>query len=307
MRVSGTPYRQGRNSYGDTTKFAIAIHNTSNDASAADEASYASRRTDGTSAHLYCDATTVVQSLDTRAKAGHAGSDSGNTYAIAVEITGSNGWTRDRWLRSVAWGKLGAALAEVIRAHWPDGSFKVRRATVAEMKANPRVKAFYSHDDMRRAWGGTDHTDPGPNFPWDRLIQVVRAALGKTPPAADPTEDDDMTPAEKWIQHVINYRLAGLLAGNVVVTVPGRVDLNPRYTTLTTPNRIAAGLLALAAAQEGLDTDAVLTRLDQHAAAEQQRDTELRTLVEQGLNGTLDAADVVQRMGALLAGQPEPG
>jgi hypothetical protein len=54
------------------------------------------------------------------------------------------------------------------------------------MKANPRVKAFYSHDDMRRAWGGTTHTDPGANFPWDKLFAVVNAALGQT------EEDDDV-------------------------------------------------------------------------------------------------------------------
>jgi hypothetical protein len=59
----------------------------------------------------------------------------------------------------------------------------VRRASAAEMQANSKVKAFYSHDDMRRAWGVTDHTDPGPNFPWDRLLAAVNAAL-------NPQEDD---------------------------------------------------------------------------------------------------------------------
>ncbi|SCL42191.1 hypothetical protein GA0074692_6702 [Micromonospora pallida] len=40
-----------------------------------------------------------------------------------------------------------------------------RRATVAEMKANPKVRAFYGHNDMRLAWGGTSHTDPVPTSP----------------------------------------------------------------------------------------------------------------------------------------------
>lgn len=182
MKVPGTRYVQGRNSYVDRDglKFAIAIHNTSNDASDENEASYATRRTDGVSSHFYCDKDSVTQSLDTNARAGHAGSSNGNENAIAVEITGANGWSRATWLSSVAWGELGRVLAYVCRSY----GIAVRRASVAEMKANPKVKAFYSHDDMRQAWGGTTHNDPGPNFPWDRLFQAVNQAMGNTPPPA---------------------------------------------------------------------------------------------------------------------------
>lgn len=180
MRVSTIPFVPGRNAYADRDgrKYGIAIHNTSNDASDAGEASYAKRRTDGTSSHLYVDNDSVTQSLDTSKRAGHAGSTIGNENAIAVEITGGNGKSRAWWLANVDWAELGKVLAKIIRAHWPDGSFQVRRASVASMKANPKVKAFYGHDDMRRAWGGTTHTDPGPNFPWDKLFDSVADALG---------------------------------------------------------------------------------------------------------------------------------
>ncbi len=175
MRIPGVRYVQGRNSYGDRdgTKYAVAIHNTSNDAPAAGEAAYATRRTDGVSAHLYVDRVEVIQSLDLLARAGHAGSQQGNEHAIAVEIVGVNGWSREQWLRNVAWDQLGAALAWCCRQF----GIAVRRAAVDEMRTNPRVRAFYSHDDMRRAWGGTDHTDPGPGFPWGRLFEAVNAAL----------------------------------------------------------------------------------------------------------------------------------
>lgn len=187
MRVPGVPYVQGRNSYGDRDgrKYGIAIHNTSNDASAEGEASYATRRTDGVSSHLYADADSVVQSLDTGARAGHAGSYEGNEHAIAVEITGTNDKSRSWWLANVAWDRLGTVLAAVIRHHWPDGSFAVRRAAVDQMRADPKIRALYGHDDMRRAWGGTTHTDPGPNFPWDRLIQAILAAMGDDMGLAD--------------------------------------------------------------------------------------------------------------------------
>lgn len=193
MRATGITYVQGRNSYSDAdgTKFGIAIHNTSNTASAAAEASYATRRTDGVSAHFYVDGTAVIQSLDTLARAGHAGSSTGNQNAVAVEIRGVNGWSRQQWLEGVAWDLLGRTLAQVCRAY----GTQVRRASAAEMKANPRVRAFYSHDDMRQAWGGTDHTDPGGNFPWDRLFSAVNAALGG--------EEDDLKDDERaWLKDI---------------------------------------------------------------------------------------------------------
>ncbi|GAB3817620.1 N-acetylmuramoyl-L-alanine amidase [Micromonospora zhanjiangensis] len=193
MKVSGISFVQGRNGYSDPDgrKYGIAIHNTSNDASARDEASYATRRTDGTSSHFYVDGREVIQSLDTSVRAGHAGSTYGNNHAVAVEITGTNGKSRQWWLDNVAWTQLGRVMAQVCRAY----GIAVRRATVAEMVRNPTVRAFYSHDDMRRAWGGTTHDDPGPNFPWDRLFQAVNAALNPPKPAptpaAKPTRKDD--------------------------------------------------------------------------------------------------------------------
>lgn len=198
MIVPGIRFVQGRNNYSDQDgrKYGICMHNTSNDASDEGETSYATWRPDGTSSHFYCDDDSVTQSLDTARKAGHAGSYEANEHAIAVEITGANGKTRDWWLANVAWDKLAAVLAVVIRHHWPDGSFQVRHARAPEMKANPKVKAFYGHNDCRLAWGGTTHTDPGPNFPWDKLFAAVNAALS--------AGDDDMPTAQEVAAAVWN-------------------------------------------------------------------------------------------------------
>jgi len=173
MRVPGIPFIQGKNRYGTSTKYAIAVHCTANTASARNEASYATWRTDGVSAHFFADDREVIQSLDTADIAGHAGSWQGNTYSIAVEITGHVHWSRDRWLKSVAWDKLARVLAIVSRHH----NIPPVRVTVEQMKANPQVRGAYDHNQMRLAWGGTDHTDPGPNFPWDHLLTVWKRAL----------------------------------------------------------------------------------------------------------------------------------
>jgi hypothetical protein len=69
---------------------------------------------------------------------------------------------------------------------------------------------------------------------------------------------------------------------------------------------VRAGQEAILAAVQGLDTKAILARIDQAAAAETKRDAELRALVEQGQNGQLSAEDVVRRMGELLAAGNHP-
>ena len=275
MRASGVRFVQGRNRYGVSTKYGIAIHNTSNDASDEGEASYASRRTDDVSSHFYCDHDSVTQSLDTRDIAGHAGSTNGNRYAVAVEITGANGWSRDRWLRSVAWDRLGAVLAQVIRSHWPDGSFQVRRATVDQMRANPKVKALYGHDDMRRAWGGTTHTDPGPNFPWDRLIGAIKDALGGAP---SPDEEDTMPTTQELITKLLSQRL-GRGTRTVGMQLQGAAQAGA-------VDVVSKKLDLLIAAHAGADSATILDRLnrlaadvERQAAEDAHRDDQLRAIL----------------------------
>jgi N-acetyl-anhydromuramyl-L-alanine amidase AmpD len=285
MRIPGIRFVPGRNSYtdGDGRKYGIAIHNTSNTATAEQEASYATRRTDGISAHLYVDADSIVQSLDTRDRAGHAGSNNGNNHALAVEITGANGWTRQQWLDRVAWDKIGAALAVVCREY----DIAVRRASVEEMRRNPKVRAFYGHDDMRRAWGGTTHTDPGPNFPWDRLISAVNTAL------AGEEEIDEVDPKElvrELLAHELRTdSLAGpgksITVGDLLkqgltarrlIDGSGPVD-HDRSTGSPIPHRsVYARLDGLETLVDNLD-EAVIARLGSLSA------TDLADVLRQGL------------------------
>lgn len=239
MRIPNVKYVQGRNSYDDKDdwKYGVAIHNTSNDASAADEASYATRRTDGVSAHLYVDDREIIQSIDLLARTGHAGSNNGNEHAVSVEVTGLNSWSRDKWLKSVNWSALGSALA------WVCGQFgiTVRRASVSEMRSNPKVKAFYSHDDMRQAWGGTDHTDPGPNFPWDRLFEAVLS--GGAPPAT--AAEEDALPEEEEDAMIVTHVHAKAKDGKPLRFGLGIVS-GGKLIWLETPDQAAANARASA-------------------------------------------------------------
>lgn len=218
MRVPGIPFVQGRNDYTDHDgkKYGVAIHNTSNDASAEGEASYAQRRTDGISAHFYVDQDSVIQSLDTADRAGHAGSSEGNDHAIAVEITGVNGWSRATWLSRVAWAKLGAVLAAVCKHH----GIPVRRVSVSEMSSNPKARGFYSHNDMRLAWGGTTHTDPGPGFPWDRLFEAVNAALTGEDNDMDAEQEAKVIKGSLTEDNALYYWLRSIVNGTIPSTGP---------------------------------------------------------------------------------------
>jgi N-acetyl-anhydromuramyl-L-alanine amidase AmpD len=181
-RYSAVPYIGPPRSYGawETTKTGIAIHATANTASAENEASYARNRTDSVSSHFYVDDNSVIQSLDTKFLAWHAGNDEGNSRAVAIEITGQNAWTRQRWLDSVDWNGLAKLCAWICIRH----NIAPRHLTVAQMQSG--APGIYTHNDMRLAWGGTDHTDPGPNFPMDYLLTLVSSEL-----------EDDMEQTDK--------------------------------------------------------------------------------------------------------------
>jgi len=154
-----------------STKRYIAIHATANDASAENEMSYARTRTDNakTSAHYYVDSDSIVQGIDTKYQAWHAGSATGNARGIAYELTGTNGKSRASWLASLAWPKLARQIALDCAEH----GITPRLLTIAQMQ-DGKSTGIVTHDMMRRAWGGTDHTDPGPNFPMDHLIEMVK-------------------------------------------------------------------------------------------------------------------------------------
>lgn len=169
---SGIPYIGPPRAYGGKyTKYFIVVHSTENTASARDEAGYARNRTDGTSSHYYVDGSEVIQSLNTDYGANHVGSWQGNRHGISYEFCGRASWTRDKWLASV---DLEAAARQMARdcATW---GIPVRRLTVAQL--GDLQRGITTHNDCRRAFGGTDHTDPGSNFPMDRLIELINGGI----------------------------------------------------------------------------------------------------------------------------------
>lgn len=279
-----------------TPKKWVVIHCTQNTASAANEASYAKRRTDSVSSHYYVDDREIVQSLDTDYVAHHVGSYTGNMHGISYEITGLIQWSRSRWLSSVAWDLL----ATQIRRDCAEHGITPRLLTVAEIRAGKT--GIITHNQARLAWGGTDHTDPGPNFPMDHLLALLtkedrvsaKELWGyRIPPEAGvaqsyPDIRSDGYRASTWVQY--GYRWARRAAERASELLAGQ----------------AAILSKLDGADDGATRQAIREELDRHRAAllaEMREDLdELAELVRRRDTGELTAEQVVDELARRLSG-----
>jgi hypothetical protein len=63
---------------------------------------------------------------------------------------------------------------------------------------------------MRLVRGGTTHTDPGPNYPYDLVLQMVNEELGNVPREPDPaeapnptTEEEEMPTPQEYAKAVV--------------------------------------------------------------------------------------------------------
>jgi hypothetical protein len=167
----------------------IVIHYTAGaerNTSAEDGASYDARRTDGVSTHYFVDSNSIVQCVLTKDRA-NAARSKGNRLGIQYELCGTV-QTRAQWLDTASKATLQLAARQVARDCKKYG-IPVRRLSVAETRHAwtefPNgPKGIVGHVDCTGAYpedGGT-HTDPGPAFPWDVFLDMVRAEMAPPPP-----------------------------------------------------------------------------------------------------------------------------
>lgn len=99
----------------------------------------------------------------------------GNTVGLHISIVGRAAWSRDQWLSEerehgtlsrVAW-----QIARWCKAHNLPVSY------VPGLALRRGDRGISTHDAARIAWGVTDHTDPGPNFPMDVLLSLVEGHI----------------------------------------------------------------------------------------------------------------------------------
>lgn len=166
----------------------IVVHYTAGSersTSAEDGAAYDARRTDNVSTHYFVDQNSVVQCVYTWNRA-NAAFFYGNRLGIQYELCGT-AQTRAQWLDEASDATLWLAAKQMAR-DCKKYSLPVRRLTTAQMRAGER--GLCGHVDVTNAYGQGDHTDPGPEFPWDVLLARVAHYLTPTTPTSE--EDDDM-------------------------------------------------------------------------------------------------------------------
>lgn len=83
-----------------------------------------------------------------------------------------SGWSRDEWLRSGLIDNAARWVAERARARGIPLDY------VGTNGVRTGARGVIGHVDWTRGAGEGSHTDPGPNFPWDVLIDKARGAGG---------------------------------------------------------------------------------------------------------------------------------
>lgn len=135
-------------------------------------AAYFARGEVVSSAHINVDNNSAVRSV---ADADTAFAAPGcNHDGLHLEIAGYMRQTKAQWLDTYSKAAL-AQGAKVCAAWAKTYGIPVRHLTVAQLKAGE--KGFVGHVDVSNAYKRTDHGDPGPGFPWDYFLDLVRAEM----------------------------------------------------------------------------------------------------------------------------------
>lgn len=168
--------------YGSYPKRYMVVHCTSNTAPPRNECLYAMRRTDGVGLHFCSDQSTVLQGLESWYGTGHVGSTTGNRYGIAWEFVGHTTFPTSYWQRCI--DRAAASMKLPMAKH----GIPHRWLSDAELRGGT-AKGLVTHEQCSRVLGGSNHTDPGPNFPRQYLIDALNGAGTMTQPF-DPYKDE---------------------------------------------------------------------------------------------------------------------
>lgn len=172
--ASGGPFAAGRPAF-------VVIHSTEgpmSDGNAVALAQWFARSKTaggpGTSATGIFDPVSSVRMLPEQTIPYHCGPE-GNPLSNGDEHCGSVNLTREQWLSARGKAMLDAsARVQAQRARYRGWSLADCRWLTLTEVARKTVRGFCTHNDVRLALGGTTHSDPGRNFPYDWYIGRVR-------------------------------------------------------------------------------------------------------------------------------------
>ncbi len=153
--------------------------------SAEDGNAYDARRTDGTSTHVFVDANSVVQEVNSGDRAWAALSVA-NNRGYQIELCARAGQTKAQWADAASAPMLELAAQHAARVCIKHG-IPPRWLNEADVRA--RRPGMITHKNVTDWLEGT-HTDPGPNFPYawmqQRVAYWVKQYSTPIPPAVKP-------------------------------------------------------------------------------------------------------------------------
>jgi N-acetyl-anhydromuramyl-L-alanine amidase AmpD len=164
----------------------IVIHTPESpeaDLGAENVARYFTTAAAGGATHLVVDNNSVVQCVLDHDIAYGAKGGNINAEALHVEMMGYAGQSKKQWLDNYSIANI-AITADKVAQWCLKFDIIPRRLSDAELLAG-KLKGIIGHDQVTRVFkvsGG--HTDPGPNFPWPRLMSMItifaqeRASVG---------------------------------------------------------------------------------------------------------------------------------
>ena len=149
------------------------------------------------SAHVCIDNREAVQCV--RAEDIAWAAPGANRDGYHIELAGRASQTAEQWDDEYSAAELQLAAehcAEVAKRY----GIPVRKLSVEDVR-DGKTRGFCGHVDITKAFRKSDHTDPGPSFPWDRFIaMVVRElegiATGEVVDALDKRPTDPAPPPE---------------------------------------------------------------------------------------------------------------
>lgn len=145
-------------------------------------AAYFANPSDGraVSAHHCGDNNSVIQCVDEDDVAWTVGNRPGNYRGLNIELAGYASQSGGQWLDPFGVAMF-AQLAPIVAASMTRWHIPNRWCSIDDLRHYR--PGHTTHNDLRVAFGGTTHTDPGSGFPRDYVLDVIARAL-------NPSEDD---------------------------------------------------------------------------------------------------------------------
>jgi hypothetical protein len=142
----------------------------------------------GASAHAASDAGGVEAPLVPYGRAAWTAGPTANSIGLHIELCAFAQMTREQWLSTgdvtfwVPWLNANRTVRSPLSmlrhsAAWVRSvadAYQIPLVKLSASEARGGAAGICGHADTSTAFGETDHTDPGPGFPWDTFIALVQ-------------------------------------------------------------------------------------------------------------------------------------